>query len=1380
MKQLNLKSVMTVLVMLFSLNSSAYDVEIDGVYYNVNNTTKKAEVTYYRHPDYSGSISIPKSITYGGTKYDVTSIGSEAFRACIGLTSVTIPNSVTSIGNGAFAWCSGLTSVTIPNSVTSIGVSVFQNCTGLTSVTIPNSITSIGVLTFANCSGLTSINIPNSVTSIGSSAFYGCSGFTYLTIPNSVTSIGKNAFKNCSGLSSVVIPNSVTSIGDGAFVDCVSLNRITIPTGVTSIGDNAFEGCSGLVYMAIPDNVTSIGSSTFFGCSGLTSISIPNSVTSIGDYAFKGCSNLSSITISNSVTYIGEEAFSGCNGLQTVAIDCREVGTWFQGNESIKEVIFEDNVTFIGGNAFSGCSGLNSVTIPSGVTFIADDAFKDCNGITSIKTPIKNLDAWCTNPWKIPSSLSSCTRYLYQYGEELTELVIPDDVKNIGDDAFSGCSLTSITIPNSVTSIGASAFQGCTGLTSVTIPNSVTSVGNKAFSGCTSMTLLTIEDGEETLKFNTSSDSEPFSNCPIEKLYIGRNIDDRYSGKYGGAYYNSPFNQNKQLKSLIIGNNVTSIDENAFSGCTGLTSLTIGNGVTSIGNEAFSGCGGLTSVTIPNSVTSIGNISFADCSGLKTIIIEDGTEILMINTSYSYSYTTPFSSCPLEELYLGRNISFDSNYSPFKNMTKLASVTIGNTVTEIGSNAFSGCSGLVSILLPDNILSIGTNAFTPETKLFVNKGSKTLLTFWKNKDKNGKLLYIPYDQESNEEILAPSFEIAPTTQTTAKVKIENWCDGFTYLYNNEEITKKEFNYTKLKPETKQDLTLVVSKDDVHYDVNGSFTTQSLLPRIKEWTSTASSISATGAYTEDDAKVVGHSIQIAGNDIVEGNQVFVSGLNPGRNYTVKYNIVVDYGGETTATYTGTQSISTQRLQALMAQPKVVSEGNVIVSATTNLDENEENVGFEWRCTDWTDEFPSNTGTAYLYDGVIEGYIKNLNTDKLWKCRPYYLSDSGTYHYGDWMGVDPTNTSYFEPTVHTYSKVTIKGNTALVKGYALSGTDEVKVQGFKYWRTGKSGGRLNKVIAIPTDAMTVELNNKQQALSTTLSNLEYDSEYTCVAFVTTTDGNTFYGEEQKFTIGENPNKIAAGDANGDGTVNVFDVTAMVNYILGSPNDGFVFAAADVNGDGIVNVFDVTKVVNIILGVDDSEAKTRKAEGASGADKLYIEDFEMEPGEEKEVTILLDNPDAEYRDLQFDLYLPEGITVAQDEDEEFLVDTGSRCTKKHTIGFSYTDGHYVCMLYSTAKNPLTGNSGDILTITLKADDNVAPGVKTGSFRNVSLSKTDATGPTYDEFSFELKVKGEVDAIEDVDADSVPSIKKIFRNGEIIIIRDGKEYDTNGKPAQ
>jgi hypothetical protein len=247
---------------------------------------------------------------------------------------------------------------------------------------------------------------------------------------------------------------------------------------------------------------------------------------------------------------------------------------------------------------------------------------------------------------------------------------------------------------------------------------------------------------------------------------------------------------------------------------------------------------------------------------------------------------------------------------------------------------------------------------------------------------------------------------------------------------------------------------------------------------------------------------------------EGNECFMSGLNPNRKFSIVCEIDVDYGGETTVTYRTTKDIYTANLKFSVAQPKVVSKGNAIVSASVNLDPEEENVGFEWRRTDWTNEFPSNTGKAYLYEGVIEGYIKNLNTDKLFKFRPYYLSDDGTYHYGDWMGLDPTNTSYFEPTVHTYAKINIEGNTALVRGYALAGTENIKVQGFKYWKTSYNNVTPRKAPTIPSNAKTIEAVG-QQIITATLAALEYSTTYHYVAFVTTEDGTTYYGEEQVFT-------------------------------------------------------------------------------------------------------------------------------------------------------------------------------------------------------------------------------------------------------------------------
>ena len=137
-----------ILSVLFSISASADVVEVDGIYYDISETT--ATVTYGDN-EYSGDIVIPESITYENSKYSVTSIGEWAFMYCSGLTSIAIPNSITSIGESAFEGCSILTSVTIPNSVTSIGDYAFSACYVLTSVNIPNSLTSIGYGAFSYC-----------------------------------------------------------------------------------------------------------------------------------------------------------------------------------------------------------------------------------------------------------------------------------------------------------------------------------------------------------------------------------------------------------------------------------------------------------------------------------------------------------------------------------------------------------------------------------------------------------------------------------------------------------------------------------------------------------------------------------------------------------------------------------------------------------------------------------------------------------------------------------------------------------------------------------------------------------------------------------------------------------------------------------------------------------------------------------------------------------------------------------------------------------------------------------------------------------------------------------------------------------------------------
>jgi hypothetical protein len=200
-------------------------ININGIFYNLNTGNKTAEVTYrgddhYSYNEYSGSVTIPETITYNSQTYSVTSIGDFAFNECSGLTSVTIPNSVTFIG----LWAFSNTGIYEDESNWDNGVLYIDNClieansdVVKGSYTIKKGTRIIGENAFNYCSELTSVTIPNSVTSIGENAFYKCSGLTSVTIPNSVTSIGESAFSNCSGLTSVTIPNSVTSIRPYAF-----------------------------------------------------------------------------------------------------------------------------------------------------------------------------------------------------------------------------------------------------------------------------------------------------------------------------------------------------------------------------------------------------------------------------------------------------------------------------------------------------------------------------------------------------------------------------------------------------------------------------------------------------------------------------------------------------------------------------------------------------------------------------------------------------------------------------------------------------------------------------------------------------------------------------------------------------------------------------------------------------------------------------------------------------------------------------------------------------------------------------------------------------------------------------------------------------------
>lgn len=380
--------------------------------------------------------------------------------------------------------------------------------------------------------------------------------------------------------------------------------------------------------------------------------------------------------------------------------------------------------------------------------------------------------------------------------------------------------------------------------------------------------------------------------------------------------------------------------------------------------------------------------------------------------------------------------------------------------------------------------------------------------------------------DTKESLAPPYFTLKSSTQTTLDVQIiRNTLDVFkdyTFEYS-ETPTDNVIKSTGLRPGESYTYRMTIKLSDMSYTISQAYKTKDITPTVNASDITASSAAIIGTYIDGDANVTSQKITFNGKTY-EGPQIKATGLDPNRSYTVKYEIEVTYGKDNkwATTYSGSNTFKTAALTLTTQQPKIVSLGNAIVSAESNLDDTENNVGFEWRRTDWTDDFESNKGTAYLYEGAMEGYIHNLNTDKLWKFRPYYCSDNGNYYYGGWVGLDPTNVSYFEPTVHTYAQIEVKGNTAQVKGYAVAGTDNVTVQGFKYWKntSASRSDESNRASSVPSDATTVTATGEIMEIS--LTNLDYESTYGYVAFATTSQG-TFYGEVRTFTTGENPTGI-----------------------------------------------------------------------------------------------------------------------------------------------------------------------------------------------------------------------------------------------------------------
>ncbi|MCM1440920.1 MAG: leucine-rich repeat protein [Roseburia sp.] len=479
----------------------------------------------------------------------------------------------------------------------------------------------------------------------------------------------------------IVIPEYVTSFGPYAFAECSKLESIIIPRNVSLIEGGAFRNCSSLTNITMTDSVKEIEMITFFGCTNLTTINyegtlaewcdisfgdecanplfyahdlyvqgelvteliVPSRVKEISNYAFFGYAGITKVTLPYQLISIGEGAFQGCSNLTTVYWNAWSCGfknshySVFKDCTNLTEVIM-NGVATIPARAFYGCRQLKEITIPADVTWIGQSAFAECDSLTRINY-LGTIADWCYIGFSSEDSNPLCyTHELYIDGHIVTDLIIPEGVRNIKPYAFCDCSsIKSVTMANSVKSIGSMAFKGCANLENITISDGITDIQGGAFEDCNAITSITIPKSIRAIGY------QAFTKKNLAINYRGTIADwcqiDFTIGFAGGGYL---YINDTLVTNIVIPDVVTEIRDYAFFGL------------------YFSG------IIIPKSVISIGEAIIAADTDLLIVYYvgtaEDWDKIVISNYNTALTNATRYYYSEIEPELNEDGTAYDGNY----------------------------------------------------------------------------------------------------------------------------------------------------------------------------------------------------------------------------------------------------------------------------------------------------------------------------------------------------------------------------------------------------------------------------------------------------------------------------------------------------------------------------------------------------------------------------------------------------------------------------------------------------------------------------------------------------------------------------------------------
>lgn len=669
------------------------------------------------------------------------------FPANATVTSVAVSDGIVSILPEAFSGAKKLTSVTIYNSVMEIGEKAFAGCEKLANVKVywANPLEVPADIFQGVDVAKAKLNVPTGTTELYEAADvwkdFGTKvefsdGYTFITFADpKVEAICLVWDTNKDGKLSQNEAKAVTSLG-GKFkgnAEITSFNELRYFTGITEIAANEFKGCTALTTITFPTGITAIGESAFEGCSVLATAVLPTALVTIGKKAFYRTA-LKSVAIQKNLASIGEGAFGSVPSISKITVASTNPNFIAYSN-----AIFSKDTTVL--ITYPAYKAINT-TIPAKVKTIYGYAFSGCDKVTGVNF----------------SNVETIGEYAFENCTSISSISLGEKVTSVGQYAFTGCSnLESIIIPNTVTSIAAGAFTGMPvgvrcqvswpsplAITAGTFSNAVapeagkakgllfvpegTSAAYKAATGWDFFTLVhegTINDYAATLI--------EFEDKNVERLAVAAwDTDGDNKLSYNEAAVVTA------LGNVFTGQAITTFDElqyftslteignNAFKN-TGMTAVTIPANSTRFGNSAFQGTAlsNSTFKSLTTLTTEIGDSAFAYTSFTSMSISERITKI-GVGAFKGCSKMTQITVVADNPNYSAKNgVLYDKSGTRLMqfparstvNKKLITEFVIGDAVTKIDEDAFLLAANLAAVTIPETVTSIGQNAFRACTKL---------------------------------------------------------------------------------------------------------------------------------------------------------------------------------------------------------------------------------------------------------------------------------------------------------------------------------------------------------------------------------------------------------------------------------------------------------------------------------------------------------------------------------------------------------------------------------------------------------------------------------------------------------------------------------------